>query len=97
MQLTMAVVVTILLLLLVAASRPLEEVNKKKDVHFYWIDHQSLQRGPVTGTGASGCGHTPGRPGNCPLTEMNYDGAGSFRARHSKPPPPTVDDGDFSS
>ncbi|CAI0559207.1 unnamed protein product [Linum tenue] len=61
---------------------------------FRWDDErflkiESLQRGPVPPSRASGCGHTPrpGETGRCPLDEMNYSGGGRFRSRRAPSPP----------
>ncbi|CAI0465566.1 unnamed protein product [Linum tenue] len=71
--------ITIVLLVLVAgafhgvaAARPLHGDKQKWRGESFLRIHQSLQRGPVTPSKPSPCGHTPGGTGHCPLmNEMN--------------------------
>ncbi|CAN1233474.1 hypothetical protein LINPERPRIM_LOCUS3915 [Linum perenne] len=55
-----------------SAARPLLETD-----HLMRLNIQSLQRGPVTPSKPSPCGHVPGRgSGRCTLSGMNVAGVG---------------------
>lgn len=70
------------------ASRVLEDEKRewrKKGNDYHIIVLQSLQRGPVTPSGPSGCTYIPGSGGSpCPVKEMNFAGKGSRRGEASQ-------------
>ncbi|CAN0892843.1 hypothetical protein LINGRAHAP2_LOCUS17801 [Linum grandiflorum] len=76
----MIIVVVLLLSWETATARPLVER----------INIQSLQRGPVTPSRSSPCGHVPNRgTGKCTLGGMNVAGEGLRRVRF--PPAPVAE------
>ncbi|CAL1411167.1 unnamed protein product [Linum trigynum] len=73
----------------IAAARTFRGEQKWRWDNESFLQIESLQRGPVPPSRASGCGHTPrpGETGRCPLDEMNYSGGGRFRSRRAPSPP----------
>ena len=69
------VIFAALLFLLLVHTQPCKAGRVLGNKELVGLQLQSLQKGPVTPPGSSGCTHIPGGGGSgCPVKEMNFAG-----------------------